>query len=161
MRGYRCVAAATCSLAVAVASSTHTHATSSTGPPATCALYFDFHDTTLSHCFFGKASGTSLTRTANLGLRDDPQGQLTVSADGARFAFTTNDNSTRGEHFGCCDRESLLTVDIQTSKWSVASLHKKAEIDGTKVYEFQIQLIVCTSILFSCDLAAIVIVVTN
>jgi len=103
-----------------------------TGPPSTCALYFDFTHTQESLTWFGDAQkdGTLKSRGANLGSRNDPQGQLTISTDGSSFSFLTHDNSTSTKKFGCCDPVTILNVEMSTGKWAVQSLHRTSAVKG-------------------------------
>lgn len=101
------------------------------GPPSTCALYFDFTHTQVSKTWFGEAQkdGTLKSR-ANLGSRNDPQGQLTISTDGTSFGFLTQDNSTSHKLFGCCDPVTIMNVEMSTGKWTIQSLHRMAAVKG-------------------------------
>ena len=99
-------------LALCASLSSLTIATAAT--PKTCALYFDFHEkkspSRVSHLYFGEIAedGTFAGgQRADLGLHDDPQGQLTIAPDGTSLAFTANDNRTEHDHFGCCDCSSF------------------------------------------------------
>ena len=96
------------------------------GAPATCALYFDFTYQQVSNAYYGAVSADGkLNRIVDLGPRFDPQGEVTISTDGARFAFTCDDNATAHENFGCCSRQSVLDFDVKTGAYSVTSLHRR------------------------------------
>lgn len=102
-----------------------------TSPPSTCALYFDFTHTQVSKTWFGEAQkdGTLKSR-ADLGSRNDPQGQLTISSDGSSFSFLTQDNSTKHKLFGCCDPVTIMNVEMNTGKWAIQSLHRMSAVKG-------------------------------
>lgn len=101
--------------------------TTSAALAGTCALYFDFtlHPHGHSDAFFGSinADGT-LSQRGDLGNRNDPKGAVAMSADGSRFYFACNDKKTENDHFGCCSPVSVLSVDVATGNWTVASMHR-------------------------------------
>ena len=105
--------------------------------PKTCALYFDFHEkkspSRVSHLYFGEITEDGTFeggQRADLGLHDDPQGQLTIAPDGTSLAFTANDNRTEHDHFGCCDRTAVVKVDIATGENTINHLAREKPVSG-------------------------------
>lgn len=109
--------------------------------PRTCALYFDFpnynpNKEQKSDMFLGIADkeSQSMTKISDLGYRPDTEGMLSVSSDGSSVVFTTTDNSTEKKEppYGCCDRVTLMSVNIATGAPSLASLKRLNPIQGSR-----------------------------
>ena len=98
----------------------------STNVPSICSIYFNFTGTNVSNMYYGRVGKDGmLDMLSNWGARFDPQGQVFLSDDGTRVSIATLDNGTIDEKFGCCDPTSLLTANVETGKWNVASFHRK------------------------------------
>lgn len=68
---------------------------------------------------------------ADLGLHDDPEGQVAIGSDGSQLAFLTKDPSVH-KLYGCCDNTAVMIVDIATGKSQIKSIKRTDPVEGAK-----------------------------
>jgi len=54
-----------------------------------------------------------------------------MSTDGSSFAFGADSVQGVKDHFGCCDKTAVMSVDTRTGKNKLSEMHRFGEIDGT------------------------------
>ena len=55
-----------------------------------------------------------------------------ISSDGSKIAFTANSAQGVKDHFGCCDKTAVMSVDLKTANSTLGQMHRLDEISGTK-----------------------------
>jgi len=86
-----------------------------------------------SDIFYGKLNPSDgiIQHRADLGGQFDPKGELVMSTDGSTFAFGADSIQGVKEHFGCCDKTAVMSVDTKTGKNKLSEMHRFGEISGT------------------------------